>query len=311
MYILNDNFHSNFNSKTYIALGSFDGLHMGHIHLLNYCKELSKKNNISSMVYTFENHPLSIINADMMPKLIMSNPIKVKILENMGIDILNMVKFDKDFMAISPEDFIKQLVYHYKPKGLIVGFNYRFGYKNLGDIELLLKLKSIYKFEVHEIKPIRYQGEIVSSSRIRHLISEGEIETADALLTRPYMLSGKVIKGKQNGRTMGFPTINLDYDKSFVIPKGGVYYSNVIYKNQFYKGITNVGYNPTFKGDKLSIETHILDFNQDIYGDNVDVLFISKMRDEKKFSSIDELKSRLNLDKKYASYQELKKTIYK
>lgn len=141
MLIYEDNFKTTLKEKTYIALGSFDGLHVGHMSLINKTIELAKENNAKSMVFTFKNHPLTIINKDMAPKLIIDNKVKSELLEKCGIDIVNYVNFDNEFMKISPEDFIKNMVECYNAKGIIVGFNYRFGYKNLGDIELLKKLK--------------------------------------------------------------------------------------------------------------------------------------------------------------------------
>ena len=261
------------------------------------------------MIFTFENHPLSIINIDMAPRLIIDNRDKVRILDEIGIDILNLARFDEKFMRISPEDFILKLISCYRAKGIVVGFNYRFGYKNQGDIELLKYLSCKFGFELIIMSPVKYEGEVVSSSRVRHLIGEGEIEKSNLLLTRPFSLSGIIIKGKKIGRTIGFPTINLDYNKEFILPAGGVYCTIVQYKNKRYRGITNIGYNPTVHGRKLNVETHILDFNIDIYGEEVKLYFLKKIRDEKKFNSLDELKEQLNKDKLYA-LNEIKERKY-
>jgi riboflavin kinase/FMN adenylyltransferase len=158
-----------------------------------------------------------------------------------------------------------------------------------------------YGFSLNVIEPVKFRGHVVSSSFVRNIISdEGDMKKVNKLLTRPFMLQGVVIKGKQLGRTLGFPTVNLDYDKKFVIPKGGVYYTIVEYKKRIFKGITNVGYNPTTQDNKLSIETHILDFNKDIYDEYIKVYFIERIRDEKKFNSIHELAEQLKKDKLYA-----------
>lgn len=305
MIILEDNFKKILEFDTYIALGSFDGLHLGHMSLINKAMELAKKVNCKSMVYTFKNHPLTIINKDMVPKLLCSNNYKAEILKNAGLDYINYVDFNTDFMKLTPEEFIFNLIKFYRAKGLVVGFNYRFGYKNLGDVELLKKLSVKYNFELHVMEAVKLDDEVISSSKIRHFITEGEVHMANKLLGHPYMLEGKVIKGKQIGRTIGFPTVNLDYNKKFLLPSGGVYYSIVKHKNICYKGITNVGFNPTVEGKKLSIETYILDFDKTVYNDNIRIYFKIKFRDEKKFDSLEELIDALKLDKIYAEKQEL------
>ena len=310
MELIEDSLGRVFKHNSYIALGSFDGLHLGHSKLVNKAIELAKKNDGKSMVYTFRNHPLSIINKDLIPKLLMDMEYKKKVLSKMGLDYLALVEFDENFMKISPEDFIKNIVTTYNAKGIIVGFNYRFGYKNLGDVELLKELSKKYNFKLHIVKPVRFKKEIVSSSHIRHIIADsGDIEKATSMLTRPYSICGVVIKGKQLGRVLGFPTINLDYNKEYLIPRGGVYFTIVEYNKNYFKGVTNVGYNPTVEDGKLSIETHILDFNKDVYGEEVRLHFIHRIRDEKKFNSLDELAHRISEDKKYVIKQNLELII--
>lgn len=307
MIIIEDNFNIKLNYKTYIALGSFDGLHMGHMGLINKTIELSKQNNVKSMVCTFKNHPLSIINKDKMPKLIMDNVSKLKLLESSKIDIVNLVNFDYEYMKISPEDFIVNMINHYNVKGLVVGFNYRFGFKNSGDIELLKKYSIKLGFELHIIDSVKYENEVVSSSRIRTLILEGKVNEANRMLLTPFMLKGEIISGKQLGRELGFPTANLKYDESFILPKNGVYYTIVEYKQRFYKGMTSVGINPTVqtKANTIFIETYILDFDKNIYGDELKLYFIKWMRDEIKFNSLEELINQLNSDKIFAQKQEI------
>ncbi|KEH97904.1 bifunctional riboflavin kinase/FAD synthetase [Clostridium massiliodielmoense] len=300
MLIYEDNFKTTLKERTYIALGSFDGLHVGHMSLINKTIELAKKNNAKSMVFTFKNHPLTIIKKDMAPKLIIDNEVKSELLEKAGIDIVNYINFDDEFMKISPEDFIKNMLNCYNAQGIVVGFNYRFGYKNLGDIELLKKLGDKFGFELNIIEPVKINGDIVSSSKIRQLVSEGNIIKANKFLNRPFMLQGTVMHGKQLGRKMNFPTTNLKYNKKFVLPKGGVYYTCVKYNGEKYKGITNIGYNPTVSDKKLSIETHILGFQKEIYNENVKVYFCERIRDEKKFNSIKELANQLTKDKEFA-----------
>lgn len=309
MKVIRDNFKMKIKNPTFIVLGSFDGIHQGHKALIQNAVEAAKEYNealedeklrAKVMVCTFRNHPLFTINKDLAPKLIMSNEQKIDVLHELGVDIVNLIDFDEKFMKISPEKFIFNLKDCYNVKGITVGFNYRFGYKNLGDVDLLKTLSGSLNFKLVVMDPVIIEEEIVSSSAIRYLIQEGNIEKANKFLGRPFTLSGKIIKGRQLGRTIGFPTINLDYSRKFIIPKGGVYYTHVNYKEIIYKGITNVGYNPTVQGKKLSIETYILDFNESIYDEVVQLYFISKIRDEKKFSSIDSLKDQLEKDKEFS-----------
>jgi len=307
MLVIEDNFKTKLEYPTYIALGSFDGLHLGHMSLINRTVELSKENNAKSMICTFKNHPLSVINKEICPKLIMNNETKMNLLEDTGIDIVNLVNFDKDFMKIIPEEFIKNMVKFYNAKGIVVGFNYRFGYKNLGDVEMLKACSTELGYKVYVCEAIGMNEEIISSSKIRHLIADGNIAKANELLGRPHTTTGKVINGKQLGRTIGFPTVNLDYNKEYSLPKGGVYYTILEYDNHLYKAITNIGYNPTVEGGKLSVETHILNFDKQIYGEVVKIHYINRIRDEVKFKNIEELKQQLLKDKDYAFKQKLEK----
>ena len=307
MLVIKDNFKTKLKYPTYIALGSFDGIHLGHMSLVNRTVALAKENNAKSMICTFKNHPLSVINKEICPKLIMDNDTKINLLENTGIDIVNLVNFNKDFMKITPEEFIKNMVKFYNAKGIVVGFNYRFGYKNLGDVEMLKTYSTILGYKLYVCEAVSVNQEIVSSSKIRHLIAEGNITKANELLGRPHTISGKVIKGKQFGRTIGFPTVNLNYNKEYILPKGGVYYTLAEYDNNFYRAITNIGYNPTVEGGKLSVETHILNFDKKIYNEIVKIYFINRIRDEVKFNAIDELKEQLLKDKEYAVNQKIEK----
>ncbi|OFI07733.1 riboflavin biosynthesis protein RibF [Clostridium acetireducens DSM 10703] len=310
MITLEDNFKTKFKYGTCIALGSFDGLHLGHLQLINKAIQIAKKNKCKSMVCTFKNHPLTIINEDLAPKLIMNEETKIQILNKLGVDIVNFINFDYEFMKMCAEDFIKNLVECYSVKAIIVGFNFRFGYKNLGDVELLKELSKKFNFKVHIIKAVKSKEGVISSSKIRNILSEeGDIEKANKMLTRYFSLKGKVVKGKQIGREMGFPTINLDYDKKFVLPRGGVYFTIVEYKKMHFKGITNIGYNPTVNNDKLGVETHILNFNQNVYGENITIYFVKRIRDEKKFNSKAELSEQLKNDKLYAEKQRIELNI--
>lgn len=287
-------------SNNYIALGSFDGLHIGHLSLINKVVEVAKKNKGRSMVFTFKNHPRTLINKENSVKLLMDNERKAKILEKHKVDIVCFKEFDLEFMKMTPKEFIEFLIVNYNIKGFVVGFNYKFGYKNLGNVELLRELQNEYGYELYVMDPCTYNNDVVSSTRIRKAIQDGEVSEANKMLSMPYTLSGEIIHGKKIGRTIGFPTANLKYHENFILPKIGVYYTNVKVNNNIYKGITSVGYNPTVEGKNLTVETYILDFNKEIYGDKIDVSFIKKIRDEEKFNSLEELKDQLESDKAFA-----------
>ena len=261
------------------------------------------------MVYTFENHPLTIINKASIPKIIMSNKEKISVLENLGVDIVCLYKFDLEMMTMEAEEFIIFLLKRFNTKGFVVGFNYRFGYKNKGDIKLLEKLSEKYNFELIVKKAYKSEGKIVSSSSIRELISKGSIELANDLLTRNFTLDGKIIGGKKLGRTIGFPTANLDIDKKVALPKIGVYYTNTEIEGVLFKSITSVGNNPTVNGNATTVETYILNFSKDIYNKNISVHFIEWIRGEKKFDSLESLKKQLEKDKMYAYQRKIKKNL--
>lgn len=295
----------NESTYSYVALGSFDGLHRGHLSLVKKIVELAKENGGRSIVYTFENHPRTLIKTSNPLKLLLDNKDKTEILKENGVDEVYFEEFNEDFMKYSPEEFIKYLCEKFNVKGIVVGFNYKFGYKNLGDTRLLKELSIKYNYKLYVMEPLKYNDEVISSTRIRNDLLEGNIEYANEMLTRPYVIHEEVIHGKKIGRQIGFPTANVNYSDRFILPKIGVYYTNVRYNDKVYRGITSVGKNPTVNGDSVTLETYILDFNEDIYGKTISVYFIKKIRDEKKFNSLEELMKQLEYDKNTAKIEKL------
>lgn len=300
MLIFDNNTFDYKNKSSFIALGSFDGLHLGHLSLVEKVKTLAQNNNGNSIVFTFKNHPRKFINPNNKTELIMTNDEKIEVLKKEKVDILEFVDFDEKIMRMMPEDFINLICEVYNAKGIVVGFNFKFGYKNLGDVELLKKFQKKYNYKLYIIEPCKLDNEIISSTNIRKELIKGNVKKAFEMLSRPYMLSGKVINGKKLGRTIGFPTANLEINKEKVIPAKGVYYTNVEINGEIFKGITSVGNNPTVNGKELTVETYILDFDNDIYEKEIIVYFIDKIRDEIKFNNIYELTNQLQQDKKYA-----------
>ncbi|WP_373898457.1 bifunctional riboflavin kinase/FAD synthetase [Haloimpatiens sp. FM7315] len=300
MIIIEDRRKSNFPYETHITLGSFDGLHLGHMELINETIKNSRKKGYKSMVYTFKNHPITVLNKNICPKLLMDNENKINCLSKLGVDILSLIPFDNSFMNINPETFVKQLIKEYGAKEITVGFNFKFGKENKGNVELLKELQNKFSFKLHVIGPIKRENEIVSSTFIRELIEIGEIEKANSLLYTCFSLKGNIVGGKRFGRQMGFPTANLNFSSNMIVPKTGVYYTKVKYNKQIYKGITNIGYSPTVDGKHFTVETNILNFNKMIYGEDLRLYFIKRIRDEHKFASLNELKEQLDRDKSFA-----------
>lgn len=290
---------------SYVALGSFDGLHSGHLSLVNKIIELANENKCKSIVYTFKNHPRSLIKGKTPPKLLIDNNSKEEILKDLGVDLIYFEEFNEEYMKLTPEEFIKYLCNSFNVKGIVVGFNYRFGYKNIGNVEILKELSKKYGYELYVMDPCSYDDEVISSTRIRNELLQGNVNKAINMLNRPYFINAEVVHGKKIGRTIGFPTANLGYAEEYLVPKKGVYYTNVDWQGKIYKGITSIGNNPTVNGDKLTIETYILDFNDDLYEHNIKVYFIKKIRDEKKFNSIDDLVIQLKKDENYARKEKL------
>lgn len=303
MIVINENFNEN--DDIYIALGSFDGLHKGHMSLIKKVSQLAKANGGKSMVYTFKDHPLNTIDPKFAPKLIMDNDTKLNLLVESDIDFVLLQTFDDKFMKLSPENFIISICKRFNIKGMVVGFNYRFGYKNQGDVDLLFNLSKKYNFNLTVMNPFKDEHTIISSTLIRQLIKEGKIKKANSYLSMPFMIKGNVVRGKGLGETIGYPTANIDYDKRYVLPGEGVYYTNVKYNETFYRGITSIGFNPTVYGEKLTIETYILDFNENIYGKEIHLCFIEKTREQIKFPTVEDLVEQLKLDEKSAKMKKI------
>lgn len=305
MIVIDDIIINDSKDENYVALGSFDGLHHGHLSLVDKTVEVAKEKHGKSMVFTYKNHPKTLVKPKNTPKLLMDLETKLKYLEEKNVDIVVLRSFTKEFMSMSAENFIKFLCVNYNVKGIIVGFNFKFGYKNLGGIELLETLKAEYGYELYIMDPYTHNGEIISSTRIRDSILQGDVKVASEMLYKPYSINGIVITGKKLGRTLGFPTANLKIDEKMIIPGKGVYYTNIEYNNKIFKGITSVGNNPTVNGQQLTIETFILNFNDTIYGQEIKVYFIEKIREEIKFNSLDELIGQIKKDEEFAKLKDI------
>lgn len=289
-----------FKSSTGVGLGNFDGLHIGHMALINTLISECKLNGLSSVVYTFERHTGFMLGKKLFSSIITTNEQKTALLASTGLDYLCYQKFDEEYSKMSPDDFIKDiLIDKLKIKLAVVGFNYRFGHMGKGDAEYLKKCGEKFGFRVIIIPPVRIKNEVVSSTLIREYIRKGKMERVFQLLGRHFSLSGTVVSGKKLGRTLGFPTANITADPEMCVPAKGVYITKTKVRDMWVNGITNVGVAPTVRDENLvSIETHFLDwsFDEDLYGQHIEVCFIAKLRDEKKFDSVEALKRQVRDD---------------
>lgn len=282
--------------KTCIALGNFDGIHIGHRDLILSMIENAEKLNISSSVLLFSEHPKDILTGKS-PELLTSLEDKEELLEKIGVDIVYEKKFTKEFGELSPERFVKNiLIDRLNIKSVFVGFDYRFGFKASGNIETLKKLGRKYNFKVYIIEPIYYEDSILSSSEIRKHIKKGNIKLANKMLYRNYKIKGQVVHGNKIGRTLGFPTANIKLFNNYPIPKNGVYETITIIYGKEYVSLTSVGKNPTVGGDVLKIENYILDFDMDIYDKKIELEFIKYIREEMMFESLEDLKLQMEKD---------------
>jgi len=283
-------------SKAVITIGNFDGVHLGHQSLFQKVKERAKIIKGTSIVITFEPHPVKVLTGKHIP-LITPLPRKLELIAAQGIEVTICLPFTKEFSQISAEEFVKEiLIKKIGMKEIVIGYNYTFGRKREGNVELLKILGEKLGFKVHVIEPVMINGQIVSSSLVRELITAGQVDKVKDFLSRYYQVAGKVIPGHGRGsRLLGIPTANLSLINE-VFPKPGVYAVEVIYQKNRYQGVANIGFNPTFGNNTLSVETHILDFNENIYDKTIKLNFIKRLRDEKKFKNVQDLATQIKKD---------------
>ena len=283
-----------------IAIGNFDGLHLGHLKVINEAKVKAKKLNLPFGVMTFEPIPIMFFNKKLKNHRINSLEQKKNLLKKLKLDFLIVIKFNKYFSSLTAEDFIKKIIYKkIKCKYLYVSRNFKFGHKRRGNIKTLKKFEKLFDYKRVITKPYKKNNKIISSTIIRKKIRAGKIEEINKLLNRVWSVEGKVIKGQKRGRKIGFPTCNLKLD-NYVIPRLGVYTVKVSNKNFNKNGIANIGYRPTFKGQSLLLETNIFGFRKNLYNKVINVSFGKFIRPEKKFKNLEYLKKQIKLDIKLA-----------
>ncbi len=292
---------SNYDKKhpTAITIGTFDGVHIGHRKILERLINDAKKTGLRSTVLTFFPHPRMVLQKDTEIRLLNTIQEKIKILDRIGLDYLIIHPFTLEFSRLSSTEFVRDiLVNELKVKKIIIGYDHRFGRNRNANIQDLIAFGNTLNFEVEEIAAQEIDDVSVSSTKIRNAIIDGDMKTANAYLGYNYMLTGDVKKGKGLGRQLNFPTANLFIKEEYkLIPKNGVYVVKSILNNQIYYGMMNIGFNPTVDGTSKSIEIHFFEFKSDIYGANIQVDILQRIRDEHKFNSLEELKTQLLKDK--------------
>ncbi len=281
---------------TCVTIGNFDGVHLGHQALISRLKKNSLKKNLTSVVITFDPHPLKVLLGNP-PPFITPLQQKLELISQLAPDIIWIVEFNKRLSNLKPEQFIKEyLVDKLSLKLIVIGHDYRFGKGGKGDFRLLQKLGKELGFQVERVDAVVVNGDIVSSTRIRVLVQEGKIEEVRSFLGRFYEVRGTVVEGqKRGGPILGVPTANLRLVDE-LYPKTGVYAVFVKLEGNTLPAVANVGYNPTFGKNPISVEVHIFNFSDNIYGKKIRVQFVKRLRDERKFSSIEELKEQIHKD---------------
>ena len=279
-----------------MAIGNFDGVHVGHQTLFCKTAELALAHGGTSIAFTFEPHPLKIIAPGKAPPLLTHFKKKMELIESCGVNMVICADFTRKFADQQPRDFSRNILFEkIAVKEIVVGFDYAFGRGREGTIPYLKKMGEEFGFQVHVVEPFKLKGHTVSSSHVRELIEAGQVESASQFLGRDYSIIGPVISGYKTGQAIGFPTANIDTSK-VQIPGTGVYAVRVVYENKSYDAVANIGFNPTFNRDRLSVEVHIFDFNQVIYHHEIEVQFMARIRSELTFKSADDLVVQIKQD---------------
>ncbi|MDP2236920.1 MAG: bifunctional riboflavin kinase/FAD synthetase [Bacteroidales bacterium] len=286
-----------------VTVGTFDGVHLGHQAIFRKMIQDAKEIGGQTVVITFHPHPRLVLNIDSSSlRFITTQEKKLQILEKTGIDHVIIIRFTKEFSRTNSETFIREyIVEKIKPARLVIGYDHHFGKNRMGDFKLLYDLSQKYHFKVERIAAQDVENIAISSTKIRKALEAGDVKKANRLLGYEYTICGTVVHGNARGRDMGFPTANIETDPQFkLITFCGVYACHVEHKGKRYAGMGNIGYRPTIGNDDLTIEVNIFDFNETIYGDEICISFMERIRDEEKFDSIESLKQRLIIDREEA-----------
>ena len=285
-----------------VALGTFDGVHLGHQALLKTAKAYARAHDIPLRVYTFDRHPLEVIAPKFAPKILTTLHEKMSKMCRLGVDEVQLVTFDRDMADLEPEAFLCRLREAMDVRAVVAGWNYTFGRKAEGNAEMLCRDGKEHSYDVLIEQPVtREDGMAISSTLIREELQAGNMEEADSLMRGPYTISGTVVEGKHEGHLLGFPTANVAYPARKVLPAYGVYTCLIDTAERVYPGVVNIGIQPTLPSGKVTVEAHALEGKPELYGRKVRLTVIDRLRGEIKFNSIEELKDQIERDKEKAT----------
>ena len=283
--------------KVCVAIGVFDGVHLGHQQVIRQTLADAEQHEALAVVITFDRHPNSVVAPERVPPLIYSLPQKLRAIEALGADAIYLIHFDKTFSRQPGEEFVRKLAQDFGHlQSVCVGSEFTFGHKRSGNVALLQQLGAELHFTVHGLAAVSLDGQVVSSTRIREVVRTGQLDLASQMLGRGYALAGEVIRGAQLGRKLGFPTANLEV-RELVLPPNGVYAVHARVGEKLFRAALNIGLRPTVGAELAQqVEAHLLDFDGDLYGQELEITFVEKLREEQKFPSLDALKAQIAKD---------------
>lgn len=284
----------NIKSST-ITIGNFDGMHQGHRQLIGKARQIAEKHNQNLILVSFEPHPLEVLAPHLAPSRLTDAETKICLVRQAKVQGMLILPFTSELAALSPEDFVKDILLQLNMQNMVTGYDFSLGRGRSGNAQTLAELGHKFNFGFERFGPVMQGGSPISSTRIRQLVKEGSMPEAARLLGRAYSLHGEVVHGQERGRILGFPTANL-VPPAVQLPPLGVYATRVSLGVENFSAVTNIGNNPTFAGEKITIETHILDYSGDLYGQDIEVSFLKKLREQKKFASLEALIEAVNID---------------
>jgi len=288
-------------THTHVTVGVSDGIHLGHQALIRGVVDSTKGTRALPLVFTFRNHPLSVLAPAYAPPLLTTEEMRIEIFASLGIKMAVIVPFDHTLADLSPEEFTREILFkRLRARRMVCGYNFCFGRGGSGDTNMLCRIGQDMGFVIEQMEPVMIRNMIVSSTRIREFLSQGMVEMAAEFLGRPYGIRGIVEKGQGRGKILNYPTANLAFPTDLQIPATGVYAVRIVADGRVYNGMMNIGYNPTFPPEHLSAEAHLFDFQGDLLGKKLEIKFIRRMRDEVKFETMETLSSQLKKDEKTA-----------
>jgi len=302
MQIIDDLNQVSLQQDTVLTIGSFDGVHRGHQHLIGQVLRQARRTDLSAGLVTFYPLPAAVLAPHNAPPSLTTLGEKIALLEKLGLDLVAILPFNRQIAEISARDFITAILQHLRVKELWIGSGFALGRNREGTLPVLQRLGQEMGFKVIRVEPLMQDGEVISSTRIRRHLAAGQVRQAASLLGRYPSLFGEVVQGAKRGRNLGFPTANLQVRDDRALPANGVYAVYAVLGQERHLGVTNVGVRPSFDSDELIVETHILDFDQDIYGVDLVVEFVERLRGEIRFDNLDELTAQIKQDTNHARH---------